>query len=152
MAQSPANELIQALPISLKRRFQSAPELIRYYLTETARAERIKTKDDAAITQTVQFLALVWMIDRFLRRGTTEARRTIAVLKDAGIAGFSVGSSQFDQDGEATVRGERLSEALREAVLQANFPIDWLIALDSYSVSDAVWKIRGFVLHGQSLD
>jgi hypothetical protein len=94
--------------------------------------------------QQIQILFQLVLLDRFLLRGTEVAKETVKEFEAGGMPGFSVGSSTFEGENEAVMRGANLSEQLRLAIPQVR---EISARFSQTSASQLALPIRDLIRH-----
>ena len=110
------SDFIDLLPRRLKTRFESIGAFVDAVVQEREdslpKEKRLKN-DDIGI---IKLAVLIFALQEFFREGSRAAVRAVDEFQALGVPGFKVGSSLFEGRNENVVRGDKLAEALREAV------------------------------------
>lgn len=106
-------DIVGMMPNALQARFNSLGGYVSMVIKEAEGTDPPLDKEDIHF---IQLAALVFALDHFLRAGTKAARSASVAFESLGAEGFVVGSTPFTSNGVNTVRGERLANALRDAI------------------------------------
>jgi hypothetical protein len=131
-------DIVGMMPKALQARFNSLGGYVAAVIEEAGPKDPPLDKE---YVQFIQLAALVYALDAFFRAGTHAARSASTAFEALGAQGFTVGATHFTSTGENTLRGERLADALRDAITD-----DQLRALIASSrtmrdlVRDLAWR------------
>ena len=143
---SSLSKLFGALPPRIRIRFNGIPAYAKAVIEADEAMLRRERKTTAAEMQQIQAIVQLVLLDRFFQRGTEAARQAVRALEAIGTPGFSVGTTEFEGENEAVMRGGTLSRKLREAVPQLEGISSKL--QKGESVSQVVLSIRNMVARG----
>jgi len=141
-------------PIFLKKRFSSIKGLAWQYLyPEDERREtlrKLKTRDERKekyskmreeVEELSQLLFLFGMY-KFFNEGTQAAIKAVDIFKKIDMPGFTVGNDLFEERNETVMRGEKLAEAMLEAINNQNIVIMIRESEYMYQIVDKFKKIK----------
>jgi hypothetical protein len=116
MAPPRYSDLVDLLPWRLKGRFESLGSYVDAVLHEheekIPKQRQLKNED----IQVIKLAVFIYALQDFFREGTRAAARAVDVFQALGVPGFTVGSSLFEGRNENVVRGDRLAQALWQAI------------------------------------
>lgn len=107
------NDVVRMLPRTMQKRFDS----LGGFVTSVANApDTEKVPLSSEQLQFIQFAALIYALDNFLRLGTNAARSAASAFETLGSPAFAVGTTVFTKNNAATMRGAKLADALKAAL------------------------------------
>jgi hypothetical protein len=112
------SELIQRLPRQLQHRFEALGGYVRGVVAEEneqsggGTRRRKQAAPSAETIQFIQIVAFAYTLKAFLRDGSRAAKSAALAFTTLGYPAFRVGQTEFTIDNEATMRGEKLADAL----------------------------------------
>src|SRR5437899_1027587 len=123
MANRPPNlsEIVSQLPQKLQIRFNSLSSYVLVLVSELENSRSVSNEDprrklNSDERQTIQLIAFIYTLERFMRDGSRAARNASIQFEDLGTSGFVIGEMAFTRNNSNTRRGENLADSLRLAV------------------------------------
>jgi hypothetical protein len=111
------NDLLNALPRRLRLRLESVGSFVTALLKEREAGLSQRSKLTRDQLQQIQLVVFIYVLDHLLQEGTNAAIGAVDTFKALGLQGFAVGSAHFADRNENVLLGQRLSQALRSAVV-----------------------------------
>jgi hypothetical protein len=101
---------LKTLPRKLQQRFDGLGKYVRAVLEEVNLRDKL-TRD---AVERIHVLVFVRALDELLREGTNAAIAAVDALSALGVDSFKVGQERFSGRNDAVMRGESLSNRLRD--------------------------------------
>ncbi len=109
-------DLIEKLPMQIRSRFQHYPAYIDSLIDEELGNQSEPLSSHAR--EMIRVIAFAKLLRDFLLEGTRVARVSAFEFQKLGLEGFQIGSTVFTSMNEATLRGQKLAEALSESLAE----------------------------------
>ena len=142
------SSVLNSLPHRIRNRFSGLPTYAKAIIEADEERLTKSQRTSRADMQQIQIIFQLILLDRFFQKGTEVAQLTVQELQAAGVNGFSVGTSLFEGENEAVMRGANLSIRLRAVVPE----IESLSQrFSGIAASQLVIPLRNLVRHGRPL-
>lgn len=159
------HELIQLLPYRLRSRFESLSHYVRVVIREEVQRERdqrtrgrrsedfasdrVLPRVTSADIQLIQLIVLIYALDQLFVEGTQAAQGAVDRFSSLRMDGFVLGRAEFVGRNENVMRGQALSDALRESIRN---PRLLRLLKSARGIKSLVLAVMGELRNGQSVD